>query len=139
MAIASPAVSYRIRRARGVVDGTGSIVAERLAVLAFEHLDSLYLRARAILARNTAIVDAFLRSRGELEWAPSEGTVLFPRIRGVADASPFVDRVMRERRTALGVGAFFDAPAHFRLGYGGESAAIQAGLVRVSAALDAIS
>ena len=64
-AIASPDLSYRIRRARDVVDGTGSIVAERLAVLAFEHLDALYLRARAILARNKAVVQAFLRSRGD--------------------------------------------------------------------------
>ena len=39
--IASPALTYRVRRARDVVDGTGSIVAERLAVLAFEHLDAL--------------------------------------------------------------------------------------------------
>jgi len=134
-AIASPAVSYRIRRARDVVDGTGSIVAERLSVLAFEHLDSLYLRARAILARNKSLADAFLRSRGELEWVPSDGTIVFPRIRGVADAGPFVDRVMRERRTALGPGAFFDAPAHFRLGFGGDSVAIEAGLTRLSAAL----
>src|SRR3954470_18662650 len=36
--IASPDVSYRVRRARDVVDGTGSIVAERLSVLAFQHL-----------------------------------------------------------------------------------------------------
>jgi aspartate/methionine/tyrosine aminotransferase len=137
-AIASPAVSYRIRRARDVVDGTGSIVAERLSVLAFEHLDSLYLRARAILARNKALADAFLRSRNELEWVPSDGTIVFPRLRGVADSGPFVDRVMRERHTALGPGAFFDAPAHFRLGYGGDHAAIAAGLTRVGAALDAL-
>ena len=137
--IASPEVSYRIRRARDVVDGTGSIVAERLAVLAFEHLDSLYLRARAILARNKALVDAFLRSHDQLEWIPSEGTIVFPRIRGVADAGPFVDRLMRERQTALGPGAFFDAPAHFRLGYGGESDGVAAGLTRVSEVLAAFT
>src|SRR5450759_2752628 len=45
--IASPALSYRVRRARDVVDGTGSIVAERLATLAFEPLDALTARARA--------------------------------------------------------------------------------------------
>jgi aspartate/methionine/tyrosine aminotransferase len=135
-AIASPEMSYRIRRARDVVDGTGSIVAERLAVLAFQHLDVLYLRARALLARNKALADAFLASRPELEWVPSQGTIVFPRITGVGDAGPFVERVMRDHRTALGPGAFFDAPAHFRLGYGGDTAKIREGLARLDAALD---
>jgi len=134
--IASPALSYRVRRARDVVDGTGSIVAERLATLAFEHLDALTARARAILVRNKSVVDACLQSRTELEWVPSAGTIVFPRIRGVADVTDFADRLMRERRTAVGPGFFFDAPAHFRLGYGGDTDAIRGGLARVSAALD---
>jgi aspartate/methionine/tyrosine aminotransferase len=138
-AIASADVCYRIRRARDVVDGTGSIVSERLSVLAFQHLDALYRRAREILVRNKALADAFLASRPELQWAPSTGTIVFPRIKGVADSQPFVERVMRERQTALGPGSFFDAPAHFRLGYGGDAARIRDGLARVGAALDELA
>jgi aspartate/methionine/tyrosine aminotransferase len=134
--IASPSVSYRVRRARDVVDGTGSIVAERLATLAFQHLDALTARARDILTRNKALADAFLQSRLDLEWVPSAGTIVFPRMRGVADAGPFVDRLTRERRTAVGPGFFFEAPAHFRLGYGGDTGKIRGGLDRLSAALD---
>jgi aspartate/methionine/tyrosine aminotransferase len=134
-AIASPELSYRIRRARDVVDGTGSIVAERLAVLAFQHLDSLHARARRIFERNKAVADAFLAAHPQLEWAPSAGTIVFPRIRGVADSAAFVAGVMREHRTALGPGAFFEAPAHFRLGYGGDTEKIREGLARVSTAL----
>ena len=137
--IASPALSYRVRRARDVVDGTGSIVSERLAALAFRQLDALTERARAILARNKALGDAFLLSRPELEWVPSAGTIVFPRIRGVADSQPFVDRLMRERKTALGPGFFFEAPAHFRLGYGGNTDRIREGLAHVAAALDTMS
>lgn len=136
--IASPALTYRVRRARDVIDGTGSIVAERLAALAFLHLDALKARAAALLARNKAIADAFLASRADLEWAPSAGTIVFPRIRGLADAGPFVERLMRERRTALGPGIFFDAPAHFRLGYGGDTDTIEQGLSHVAAGLDAL-
>jgi aspartate/methionine/tyrosine aminotransferase len=135
--VASPALSYRVRRARDVVDGTGSIVAERLATLAFQRLDALTVRAQDILARNKALVDAFLQDRRDLEWVPSVGTIVFPRIRGLADAGPFVDRLMRERGTALGPGAFFDAPAHFRLGYGADTEKIRQGLAHVAAALDA--
>lgn len=134
--IASDRLTYRVRRARDVVDGSGSIVAERLAALAFQHLDRLRARAQTRLAANKALADAFLAAHPALEWVPSAGTIVFPRIRGVEDAAPFVDRVMTERQTALGPGRFFDAPAHFRLGYGGDTEMIRAGLAHVSAVLE---
>jgi aspartate/methionine/tyrosine aminotransferase len=136
--IASPDVTYRLRRARDVVDGTGSIVAERLATLAFQQLDRLHARARSVLARNKALADAFLQSRRDLEWVPSAGTIVFPRIRSVEDAGPFVERLMQQRRTAVGPGRFFEAPAHFRLGYGGDAEKIRGGLDRLTAALDGL-
>ncbi len=52
--LSSTDVAARLRRARDVIDGTGSIVAERLGVLAFEHLETLTARARALLATNSA-------------------------------------------------------------------------------------
>jgi aspartate/methionine/tyrosine aminotransferase len=134
--IASADVSYRVRRARDVVDGTGSIVAERLAALAFAHLDALAARAHGILARNKALVDEFLASRTELRWAPSAGTVVFPRIDGVDDVSAFAERLLRERETEIVPGRFFDAPAHFRLGFGGDTEQLRGGLERLGAALD---
>jgi aspartate/methionine/tyrosine aminotransferase len=133
--IASDAITNRVRRAHDVVDGTGSIVSERLAVVAFEHLDALLARARALLATNKALADAFLAAHPELEYVASAGTVVFPRIRGVADATPFVERLMTERRTAVGPGSFFEAPAHFRLGYGAATDRIRRGLERLGAAL----
>lgn len=135
--IASPEVTYRVRRARDVVDGTGSIVAERLAVLAFERLEMLRARAVGLLARNRALVETFLRSRSDLEWVPTAGTIVFPRIKGVDDSTPFVERLMSERRTAVGPGSFFEAPAHFRLGFGGETERVRGGLAQLTAALDA--
>lgn len=134
-AIASERLTGRLRRARDVVDGTGPIVTERLAVLAFQHLDALRARAQALLARNKALADAFLAAHPQLEYAPSAGTIIFPRIAGLADATPFVERLMQEQATAVGPGHFFDAPAHFRIGYGGDTEKIRGGLERVSALL----
>ena len=136
--IAGDRLSYRVRRARDVVDGTGSIVAERLAVLAFEHLDRLQARARRILASNKALAEAFLAAHPQLEYVPSTATIVFPRLRGVDDATPLVERLMREYATAVGPGRFFDAPAHFRIGYGGDGEKIRAGLDRLSQLLAAI-
>jgi hypothetical protein len=137
--IASEGLTDRISRARSVVEGTGSIVAERLGTLAFAHIDQLTARARTLLARNTALVTAFLESRRELEWAPTVGTVVFPRIRGVANTTEFADRLLKERKTAVVPGAFFEAPAHFRLGFGGETPAVERGLERVGAGLDELT
>jgi aspartate/methionine/tyrosine aminotransferase len=136
--IASKALTYRIARARDVVDGTGPIVTERLAVLAFDQLDALRARAETLLATNKALARAFLAAHPELEYVPSAGTIVFPRIRGVDDASAFADRLMREHRTAVGPGRFFDAPAHFRLGYGGKTETIRAGLERLHSLLAAV-
>jgi len=135
--IASEALTYRLRRARDIVDGTGSIVAERLGTLAFQHLDRLNARAHQILRTNAHLVGEFLASRRDLEWVPSVGTVVFPRIRGVNDASAFAERLMNETRTAVVPGRFFEAPAHFRLGYGGDTEKLRGGLERLAGALDA--
>jgi len=135
--IAGECVTARARRARDVVDGTGSIVAERLAVLAFAHLDRLLARARTHLARNKAVVDDFLAAHPQLEYTPSAGTIVFPRLRGLDDADPFVERLMREQRTAVGPGRFFDAPAHFRIGYGGDTDKLRGGLDRLERLLTA--
>jgi len=135
--IASERVAARARRARDVVDGTGSIVAERLAVLAFAQLERLHARARMQLARNKAVVDDFLAAHPQLEYAPSAATIVFPKIRGLQDADPLVERLMREHRTAVGPGRFFDAPAHFRIGYGGDTDKLRGGLDRLERLLTA--
>ena len=137
-AIAAPDVAERIRRARDVIDGNGSLPAERLATLAFAQADHLVQRATAVLAANGATLRSFLRISPELEYVdPGGGTVIFPRIAGVADATIFVERLFAERGTAVVPGHFFEAPAHFRIGLGGPGEALEAGLTAIRAALDA--
>jgi len=135
--ISSPALAERFRRARDVIDGTGSIVAERLSVLAFSRLDVLHARARALLDTNLRLVRAFLASRPELEWIdPAAGTVVFPRLRGTDDTTPLAECLLRDHETAVVPGRFFEAPAHFRLGFGGATEPLRGGLNALAAALD---
>lgn len=134
----SPDVAERLRRARDVVDGTGPIVTERLAVLAFEQLDQLTARAQSLLAVNGAMVREFLDRRSDVEWiAPHGGTVAFPRLRETADSSVFADRLLIERETAIVPGRFFEAPAHFRVGFSVPTDRLAGGLAAIGAALDA--
>ncbi len=134
-AIASPAVAESIRRARDVVDVWAPMPADRMSVVAFAQLDRLEARARAIVRSNLAAVSAFLDSRPELECVPPRSTLAFPRLSGVADAGPFVDRLFRETGTAVAPGRFFGAPAHFRIAFGGEPAALREGLAAIGRVL----
>jgi aspartate/methionine/tyrosine aminotransferase len=135
--LSSPPVAERIRRARDVIDGTGSIAAERLGVLAFGQLDRLASRSAALLAANRDLIRAFLAERPELEVVrPKGGTVMFPRIRGVTDTRRFAERLLAERGTAVVPGRFFEAPEHFRLGFGSSTEVVRGGLAAVNAALE---
>ncbi len=134
--LSSVEVADRIRRTRDVVDGTGSIVSERLAVAAFGHLGRLLRRATSRLETNRPIVDGFLRSRTDLAWAPSAGTVVFPRVRRVNDTSALAERLLKEHETAVVPGRFFQAPAHVRVGLGGPTDTLRAGLHAIAEVLD---
>lgn len=134
--LSSAAVAERIRRTRDVVDGTGSIVAERLAVTAFNHLDRFAQRSLSLLQANRPIMKKFLDSRNDLEFVPSDGTVVFPRLTGVSDASAFAERLLNEHGTAIVPGRFFQAPAHVRIGFGGPTETLRRGLEVLGKALD---
>lgn len=135
--LAAPEVAEAVRRARDIVDGTGVFPAERLSVLAFSMLDQLSARARRILEANGGAVREFLRSRHDLECVmPDAGTVVFPRVRGLDDAGPFLDTLARDFETGVVPGRFFEAPAHFRLGFGGRPDALTEGLAQLGKALD---
>jgi aspartate/methionine/tyrosine aminotransferase len=134
--ISSADVAERIRRARDVIDGTGSIVAERIATLAFAQMPRLAARAAALIAANTSLVRACLDGQDRLELVrPRLSTVLFPRLRGVSDTSAFAERLLDERQTAVVPGRFFEAPAHFRIGLGTRSEVVRGGLEQLAAAL----
>ena len=134
--IAEPALTTRIRRARDIVDGWGPIPADRLAVLACRHLDVLAARARRLIEVNSRLVADFLASRTELECVPSSATIAFPRFRDGRDASPFVERLMREHGVAVVPGSFFDAPSHFRVSFGGATEKLERGLAAMTRCLD---
>jgi hypothetical protein len=135
--IAEPSVAEAARRARDIVDGSGPFPTERLSVLAFSMLDRLAARAERILTANGRAVREFLASRQDLEAVlPQAGTVVFPRIRGVEDAGPFVERLAHDFDTDVVPGQFFQAPAHFRVAFGGRAEVLAEGLALLGRALN---
>ena len=135
-ALADTNICEEIRRARDLVDGTGSVLAERAAAVAFEALPALAARARAFLAPNLERFEAFMASQDALEWVvPAGGTVAFPRLRATVSADAFADRLLREFDTAVVPGRYFEAPAHFRVALGVQADVLARGLDAIGRAL----
>ena len=122
--IADPETIQRIRRVRDIVDGSGAVPSERLAVIAFEHIDRLLARARSILEPHWVMVKRFVESRrgaglgraggGELRGVPQTG--------GRRRRRTFVEMARTEFGVGLVPGRFFGAPAHFRIAMSGGGA-----------------
>jgi aspartate/methionine/tyrosine aminotransferase len=134
--VAEPELARRIWLLNDLFAATPVHAGERLSVLALQQLGEIARRGATLLERNRTLVNQFLDSRDDLEALRAEfGTVAFPRLR--AGTAAKLCTVLREKyETSVVPGSFFEMPAHFRIGLGGDSETLAAGLERVSSALD---
>ena len=134
--LASPALAKRMWLLNDLFGAVAAHPAERMSVMAFDHLEHFRERARSLLAANRIVLDAFLDSRPELEcFRPPAGTVVFPKLAN-GDPQTFLNLLREKYETTVVPGTFFEMPQHFRIGIGGDTAILKAGLDRLSAALD---
>lgn len=134
--LAEPELAERIWRLNELFGVAQSHAAERLALVAFEHLGEIAAANAELLQRNRALANAFFENRGDLECVPMIGGITaFPRLlHGNVEA---LNRLLRERYDASIVpGRFFGAPDRFRMGIGNPTEIVEAGLERLAAALD---
>jgi len=81
-----------------------------------------------------------VESNSRLEWVPpAAGTTAFPRVRGVADTSTFVDRLVGDYDTIVVPGRYFQAPEHIRVSFGGKPEMFKEALSRLDRALNSLS
>lgn len=134
--LASPALAKRMWLLNDLYGAVAAHPAERMSVMAFDHLGKFRERSRSLLATNRALLGAFLDSRRDLEcFRPPAGTVVFPRLTH-GDAEKFFALLREKYETTVVPGHFFEMPQHFRIGIGGETADLRVGLERLGAALD---
>jgi aspartate/methionine/tyrosine aminotransferase len=134
--LASPELSRRIRETRDVVDGSGPFVAERLALTAFEQLDRLRVRARALFAENLATLRTMAAGNDRLEWLePQAGTTVFPRVRNIDDTATLVELLIRDYDAVAVPGRFFQQPRHVRLSFSGRPEMVREAAKRLDRAL----
>ncbi|MGZ5504253.1 MAG: aminotransferase class I/II-fold pyridoxal phosphate-dependent enzyme, partial [Chthoniobacterales bacterium] len=137
--VASPELARRMWRLNDLFGVNAAFPADQLSVSAFDHLEKFRERARLLLEANRPLIDAFLDSRRDLQcFRPSAGTVFFPRLLK-GDTEALVRLLRGKFETSVVPGRFFEMPQHFRIGIGGETAELQAGLERLGNALDELS
>lgn len=137
--LADPELTERIWRLNELFGVAQGHADERLSLIALGRLDEVVGETPALLARNRALANAFFASRSDLDVAPmAHNVTCFPRlIQGDVDR---LHALLRERYdTSIVPGRFFGLADHFRIGVGGPTEIVEAGLERLGAALDTLA
>lgn len=134
--LAEPELARKIWRLSDLFTVIPAHAAERLSVVALGQLGRISEWARTLVERNRALLARFLDSRPDLQvMRPGFGTVVFPRWAG-GDTGRLCDLLRTKYETTVVPGRFFGLTDHFRIGIGGETDMLSAGLERLAAALD---
>ncbi len=134
--LAEPELAQSMWRLNDLFAATPVHAGERLSVLAIQQLPGIAERSRTRLEENRGLLNQFLDRRDDLEVVrPQFGSIMFPRVKqGTADR--LIPLLREKYETSVVPGSFFEMPAHFRVGLGGETETLTAGLDRLGAALD---
>lgn len=134
--LAQPELAKRLWLLNDLFAATPVHAGERLSVIALQQLPVIAEQAQTRLVNNRELLNQFLDGRDDLETVrPLVGSIMFPRVKqGSAER---LLRVLRGKyETSVVPGRFFELPDHFRIGLGGDSETLVAGLERLGRALD---
>jgi aspartate/methionine/tyrosine aminotransferase len=133
---AEPELAERMWRVNDLFGVNQAHQAERLACIAFDHLDEINGENPQMLARNRAIWNEFVSGRHDVECAPADhGVTVFPCWNG-GDTERLGVHLREHFDTAIVPGRWFEMPDHFRVGLGLPTADFEEGLSRLGQALD---
>jgi aspartate/methionine/tyrosine aminotransferase len=129
-------LATRMWHLHDIHSGTYAYPAEALSVIAFQKLDQIAARMKAMLDANRKLLRDFLNHRDDLEcfW-PDYGTIVFPRLKsGSVDA--LCDLLRDKFETTVVPGRFFECAERFRIGVGGATEAVREALGQLARGLD---
>ena len=133
-----PARRERYLNARVYFTIAANVVGERLAVLALQHSEQIYARARHLAGGNLKLLDeVFARHSDRLKWVrPSGGMTAFPWLASGADTREFCQALAR-RGVLIAPGDCFGQPAHLRLGFAASGEKFAGAIARFEELLEA--
>ncbi len=134
--LAEPGLAERMWRLNDLFGVNQAHAAERLACIAFDHLEEVTGDNPAMLERNRKLFNAFVAGCDDVDCAPAEhGITTFPRWAG-GDTQRLDDHLREQYDTAVVPGRWFEMPDHFRVGFGLATNEFDEALARLAAALD---
>jgi aspartate/methionine/tyrosine aminotransferase len=133
--LAAPELAKRMWRQNDLFGNIPAHITELLSVVALDHLEAIRARAKALLATNWKLLDAFLVEHPELDVVrPEGGTIIFPRVPN-GDGDAFCKHLREKYETSSVPGSFFGMPDRTRIGICNEATEVAEGLKRVTFAL----
>jgi hypothetical protein len=134
--LAEPELAERMWRLNDLFGVNQAHPAERLASIAFDHIDEVIGDRPSMLERNRRSFNDFVVGRTDLQCMPAEhGITAFPRWSG-GDTQRLYDHLCEHYDAAVVPGGWFEMPDHFRVGFGLDTDDFREGLKRLGAALD---
>ena len=134
--IAEPDLAERMWRLNDLFGVNNAHQAETLSCFAFRHLDEISAGTAERLARNRALFNEFISSRGDLDCMIAEhGITAFPSWEG-GDTERLDGLLRTKYDTSIVPGRWFEMPDRFRVGLGGPTEIVEEGLARIGSALD---
>ncbi|MBC8032141.1 MAG: pyridoxal phosphate-dependent aminotransferase [Pyrinomonadaceae bacterium] len=134
--LAAPELAKSMWRLNDLFAATPVHAGERLSVTALQQLPAIAERSRQRLDENRGLLNQFLDGRDDLEVVrPPFGSIMFPRVKDET-ADKLIALLREKYETSVVPGRFFEMPAHFRVGLGGDRETLAEGLDRLGSALD---
>ena len=101
---------------------SGSPITEAVAAIALAARHAILERLESVTRANLELLDEFMHThRNALGWVrPAGGTIAFPWRLDGRDSRPFCEALARAG-VLMAPGDCFDAPAHFRVGFGAQA------------------
>lgn len=116
--LAPKKIAGSFRRLMDYLIVEGVFIGEKIASLVFPYLDEIRAKSLPVIERNRQLLIEFISSEEKLRWvAPAGGVVCFPRLVAGGNGDEFSFQLLSEAGIRVVPGSFFEAPAHFRLGY----------------------
>ena len=127
------------KKMRRIIDYTnveGTFIGEAIAHRMFDRLDTIKKNNRERIEKNKTLIKGMIDQEEGLSWVePAGGVVCFPRIESGLTGDDLAGHLQESYGTAVVPGSFFEQPRHFRLGFGGDTQVLEAGLRNIRKAL----
>lgn len=116
---------------------SNTALSEPLAVIALQHREKIYDRARRVAQANLILLEDLLtRHSGKLQWIkPRGGMTAFPWLVNGGDGRAFARAVM-QRGVLTAPGDCFEMPSHVRIGFAASGDRFASGLERLEQVLE---